>query len=901
MKQPIFWHALSEKESLDALHVNVQEGLFDAEIAKRRATFGANRLSVKKEYSAMKLFLLQFHQPLVYILLLASLIMLLLEEWMDACVIFVVVLLNALIGYFQEEKAIQAIKALSKLTHSSATVLREGKKVLLDAADLVVGDIVFLSSGDKVPADIKLLFAKELKVDESLLTGESLSVAKEVCSLLIETPLPDRVNMLFSSTLVTYGQGMGVVVSVGDESQLGKINTLISHADILQTPLTLKLALFSKRMLSVILAMAAVAFFIGILRGEELVITFLSAVALAVGVIPEGLPAAMTIILAIGVVKMARKNAIIRKLPAVETLGSTTVICTDKTGTLTQNAMTVTALFAGGKTYEVTGLGYAPTGALLENGTPCVIHAQSALYEMLVSGVLCNSSRLVHAEGAYTIQGDPTEGALIVAALKAGITEQALENVFQPIDTLAFESAYQYMASAYRIQTQDALSVYVKGSVEKILERCEMMMEKDGTLSPLKRDDIEEYANAMARQGLRILAFATCSLDKTLTTLEHHHLERGLIFLGLQGMIDPPREGVKEALQNCYGAGIGVKMITGDHSITALAIAASIGLKTDETMAVLSGKEIEALSDEALALVIEKVNVFARIAPEQKLRLVKALQSLSHVVAMTGDGVNDAPALRQANIGIAMGRSGTEVAKESADMILTDDNFATLEDAVEEGRRVYDNLIKFITWILPSNMGEGLLVLFAIVAGMTLPILPLQILWINLVTDSLLGIMLAYEPKERALMQRAPRSMFEPILTQRLVRKVLLVGMLLFISAVCAFYYVQSLGREEEVARTLVVNILVFGEMFYLFNCRSFTDSIFKIGFFSNPLLLYSILGMTLLQLLFTYTTFMNVMFKSAPLGLLEWGIVLGSSLLVYGVIEVEKSIPCKKEKSMCS
>ncbi|WP_041960154.1 cation-translocating P-type ATPase [Sulfurospirillum arsenophilum] len=897
-QEHVNWHTKTSQEVLDALHVNEHKGLNADEIGTRRTQYGANVLSQKDKESLLKLFLLQFHQPLVYILLLACLIMALMEEWMDTWVILAVVIINAIIGFWQENKAIKAIEALSKLSHSSVMVLRSGEKLLLESSHIVVGDIVLLYSGDKIPADIKLLHAKELKIDESLLTGESISVEKLVGVQSADTALADQTNMLFSSTLVTYGQGIGVVVSVGDESELGKINTMISNADVLQTPLTQKLAFFSKRLLYGILGMAGVTFIIGVMRGEELVITFMASVAMAVGVIPEGLPAAMTIILAIGVVKMASKNAIIRKLPAVETLGSTTVICTDKTGTLTQNAMTVTEMMAAGKTYLLSGNGYDPKGEIFEAKVPMIPTKGTALYETLVAGVLCNTARHVKVEGVYAIEGDPTEGALIVSAKKAGLREELLLQDFEHVDTLSFESEHQYMASGYRIIGEESNLAYLKGSVERIVERCDLYMDEQGSFVSIDRAKIEASAEAMASQGLRVLAFAKVYLQEKIDTLGHHHFQKGLIFLGLQGMIDPPRIGVIKAIQSCYHAGIAVKMITGDHRMTALSIAHSIGLKTDDKTAVLTGKELEALSDSELASLIERVSVFARIAPEQKLRLVKVLQSLSHVVAMTGDGVNDAPALRQANIGIAMGIAGTEVAKESADMILTDDNFTTLEDAIEKGRVVYDNIIKFITWILPSNMGEGLAVIFAILAGITLPILPLQILWINMVTDSVLGIMLAYEPKEKNIMERAPRNSAEPILTGRLLFKVALVGILLALSAFSAFFYVQALGMSEEVARTLVVNIFVFGEMFYLFNCRSLRYSMFQIGFFSNPLLLGGTVLVTTLQLLFVYAPFMNQLFKSAPLGAVEWAITLGSSFIVYVVIEVEKSLHVKRSEA---
>ncbi|AFL69097.1 HAD-IC family P-type ATPase [Sulfurospirillum barnesii] len=889
-----FWHTLSSKDVLAQLDVEEAVGLRFDEIEKRRETYGVNNLTQQKNLPAWRLFLLQFHQPLIYILLLACVITALLEEWVDCGVIFAVVFVNALIGYIQEAKALKAIEALSKMSKNSITVLREGQKVLVDAQELVVGDVVILYSGDKVPADLKLLYAKTLQVDEALLTGESISVEKQVGILPQETLLADRTTMLFASTLVTYGHGIGVVVEVGDATQIGKINALISSAEVLQTPLTQKIASFSLQVLYAIVVMAIITFLVGVLRGEESEAMFMASVALAVGAIPEGLPAAMTIILAIGVAQMALKNAIIRKLPAVETLGSITVICSDKTGTLTQNAMSVTQMYAGGSFYALSGSGYEPKGEILAEGIPFVPQKESALYEMLVSGVLCSTARHVKVAHSYIIEGDPTEGALIVSAKKGGIHDEGLMREFERVDTLAFESEYQYMAISYQsLQEKNLHFAYAKGSVEKILERCESMMDAHAQIVPIDKETIVMHADAMASQGLRILAFAKCFFEEKIDSLGHHHFEKGLIFLGLQGMMDPPRIGVKESIKSCYEAGIGVKMITGDHAMTAKAIAHEIGIVLDEKKAVLTGKEIETLDEHTLREMLGYVNVFARIAPEQKLRLVRALQANGHIVAMTGDGVNDAPALRQANIGIAMGITGTEVAKESADMILTDDNFLTIKDAIEEGRGVFDNIIKFITWTLPTSVGEGLIILCTIFAGVLLPILPVQILWINMSTAIFLGITLAYEHKEHFLMQRAPRNPKEPILTNDLLRKVVMVAFLLVVHAFGAFFYlVESLG--ETVARTVVVNIFVFGEMFYLFNCRSLRYSMFEIGVFSNLYAIYGVLLMSFLQLLFTYMPWMNQIFNSAPLGAFEWGIVLASSFVIYLVMEVEKRVTCK-------
>ncbi len=894
MKQTL-WHTLHVTHVLEMLVVDESVGIKESDVEKRRLTYGINRLKSKPSYVPWKLFLLQFHQSLVYILLLAALVMVLLHEWLDAGVIFAVVMMNALIGYWQESKAHRAIEALSKMRKNRVRVLREGHISLLDAEDLVVGDIVWLASGDKVPADMKILYAKALKVDESLLTGESVCESKTKGVDAPHTLFADRISMLYASTLITYGEAKGVVVEVGDASYVGQINTLIAHADILQTPLSQKLALFSKRMLYAIMGVSVFTFIMGMVHQQGVIETFMASVALAVGIIPEGLPAAMSIILAIGVMKMADKHAIIRRLPAVETLGSTSVICSDKTGTLTQNAMSVTTLYAESVLFLVSGRGYAPRGEILFHEKAFMPLPNRGLYEMLVAGVLCNSASLQSKKGVYHIVGDPTEGALLVAAAKGGIWIDELLKKVVLEDTLAFESEYQYMASLYSVDEKSV--VYLKGSVERVLERCAWMMDDKGEISAIQKEEIFAQAEVMAEEGLRILAFAKGLWDEKRTSLTHEDVKEGLIFLGLQGMIDPPRLGVKEAIQSCYEAGIVVKMITGDHGVTARSIARSIGMNVEGEQRVLSGAEIDALDDASLSKIIARVNVFARIAPEQKLRLVKALQQNGEIVAMTGDGVNDAPALRQANIGIAMGVMGTEVAKESSDMILTDDNFLTIKDAIEEGRVVYDNLIKFITWILPTNVGEGLVIIVAICFGVALPLLPLQILWINMISDSALGIMLAYEPKENALMQRPPRAPQTPILTFLLLRRVLLVGCLLFAHAFGAFFYTLFLGVDESVARTLVMNIFVFGEMLYLLNCRSFYHSAFKIGFLSNPYLLYAMLGVSVLQLFLTYHPWMNHLFDTTPLGLFEWGIVTLSSLVIYGIVEVEKYFTCKKHQ----
>ena len=883
------WHSQNTENILKKLEVDNSIGLNSDEIELRRELYGKNSLTQAKGISALKLFLLQFHQPLVYILLVATIVTAMLHEWVDSSVIFAVLLINAIIGYMQESKALKAIDALSKMSKNMVTVIRDDQKVLIDSTDAVVGDIVILYSGDKAPADIRILRSRDLKIDESSLTGESIAVEKEEKVLQDNTLLADRVNMIYSSTLVTFGSAFGVVVSVGDETQIGKINKMIASADILQTPLTKKISEFSTILLYIILAMAFMTFIIGTLRGEAMVDMFMASVALAVGAIPEGLPAAMTIILAIGVSKMAKKNAIIRKLPAVETLGSTTVICSDKTGTLTKNEMTVKQIYSQGTLYKASGAGYEPTGELSKNGLHIDVEKNSALYETLIAGLLCNASKHVLNDGVYKIEGDPTEGALIVSAKKAGLHEDILKSELLHIDTLSFESKHQYMASYYRSEDSTHSTIYIKGSIDKLIQRCEFSLDENGKEIAIDKELILDEAHNMAKQGMRVLCLARAHMKDRVDKLGHHHIEEGLIFLGLQAMIDPPRDEVIDSIKKCHNAGISVKMITGDHSITALAIASQIGIKTGSEINSINGRELEELSDDRLKEIVQDVNVFARVAPEQKLRLVKILQSTSNIVAMTGDGVNDAPALRQANIGTAMGITGTEVAKEAADMILVDDNFSTIKDAVEEGRGVFDNIVKFITWTLPTNVGEGLVIMAAIFAGVALPILPVQILWINMSTAVLLGLMLAFEPKELYLMEREPYSPNMPILTNTLITRIFIVGVLLLVGAFGGFWYVQTLGYSQEVARTVAVNIFVFGEMFYLFNCRSLKHSMFKIGLFSNMWLIYGVLGMAFLQILFTYVPFMNTIFKSAPLGLFEWMLIFISSGSIYLVVEFEK------------
>lgn len=894
------WHSLKSEEVLNVLESDPAKGLSSQEAARRLEAFGPNELTQKKGQGPLIRFLLQFKQPLVIILLAATVITLLLQEYVDSIVIFGVVLVNAIIGFVQESKALKAIEALAKAMVSEATVLRDGERQRVNSSKLVPGDIVLLQSGDKAPADMRLIKSRELQVDESALTGESVPVQKAETVLDEDMVIGDRHNMAFSSTLVTYGAGQGVVVSTGDRTEIGRINELIASADILETPLTQKIHHFSNILLYAILAMAVATFIIGFIRGQDLVEMFMASVALAVGAIPEGLPAAITITLAIGVSRMAKRNAIIRKLPAVETLGSTMVICSDKTGTLTQNQMTVQDIVAGGIRYSLTGVGYSPEGEIRDEEGNFDLEANLSLQELLKAGVLCNDSTVKKAEGGWRVEGDPTEGALLTSAMKAGYNVQQLTSDIPRLDTIPFESERQYMASLHDQGEGKPRIIYVKGSIESICVECSVIYGPDGEPDVPKAGAITQWVESMAEKGLRVLAFARKEVPPDTTEITHADLEQGLEFMGLQGMIDPPRPEAMDAVEACQAAGIRVKMITGDHAGTAAAIARQMGLCGEtcsyHTREVLTGKDIAALDDQELVEQADSTAVFARVSPEQKLRLVEALQKRDNVVAMTGDGVNDAPALRQANIGVAMGITGTEVSKESSDMILTDDNFATIKAAVEEGRGVFDNLVKFITWTLPTNGGEGLVILTAILLGTALPILPLQILWINMTTALLLGLMLAFEPKEEGIMQRMPRDPSEPILTRTLIERIVLVSLLLVLGAFGLFKLeVALMGGDESLARTLAVNVFVFGEMFYLFNCRSITRPVWTLGLFSNMFLWAGVGIMTALQLLFTYAPFMNSIFQSAPMGWAEWGMVFANSLLIYLVVETEKWVRRRK------
>ncbi len=932
------WERLSVSEVVAAFKSNLTAGLTQPEVAERQERFGANQLTPQKKTSAWMRFLQQFNQPLLYILIGAGLVTLLLQEWVDAGVIFGVVLINAIVGYIQEAKAEKAMEALAKSMVTKTRVIRDRTSSRLASSSLVPGDIVCLEAGDKVPADLRLLQCKHLQINESTLTGESVPVDKDTKPLEEETSLGDRLNMAYAGTIVTAGQGRGIVVAIAEATETGKISTLMEQQTNLTSPIVRKLEKFSWQLLYVFLGLATLIIVVGLGQGKSWIEMFQTAVALAVSGIPEQLPPLVTIILAIGVSRMASRHAIVRKLPAVETLGSATVICSDKTGTLTENQMTVEAIYAGGQHYRVTGTGYSVEGEILQDNQSIVLEADRGLRSCLQCGLLCNDSHLKEHNGQLTVEGDPTEGAMIVVTEKARMHRATLERKLPRIDVIPFASEHQYMATLHQ-NPRGGRIIYVKGSTEAILSRCDLG-EGNGR-SAVEAQAIESIAEQMAGRGLRVLALARKSVDSQLDSLSRKQIDCGLTFLGLQGMIDPPRQEAVRAVKACQTAGIGVKMITGDHAVTASAIAHMLNLSQGEIQA-LSGKSLEQMSDQELNNAVEDTMVFARVAPKQKLRLIETLQAKGEIVAMTGDGVNDAPALKQADIGIAMGKSGTEVAKEAADIILTDDNFASIEAAVEEGRTVYFNLRKAIAFVLPVNGGEALTILAGVLLGTVLPILPLQILWINMVSSSSLSIPLAFEPQPKNLMRSPPRQPNEPLLTSSILWRIVVISLFNWAATFGIFEWVVASTGEEALARTMAVQTLVAAEIFYLLCISRFIPSLFaKIrdrreaiqrglarkdlsasesvvevlsveetvegggfpherhrGFASEPSakamaqksavqesFAYApgigIICIVVLQILFSQLSVMNALFETVPLSLTQWVICLGAGLPV--------------------
>lgn len=884
-------HDLATCDALRLTGGSFENGLTSSEAAARLSRYGENRVQARGGASGWVRLARQFTAPLVLVLIAAAAVTGFLGEWVDASVIFIVVVVNAVVGFIQESKAEHALEALGKMVVAEAVVKRDGKKIRVNSIELVPGDIVILAGGDRVPADVRLLETKSLQIDESSLTGESVPASKRPDPLHTDTVLGDRVNMAYAGSLVTAGTGTGVVWATGDRTETGRVAFLIAEAVDLTTPLTRKIARFSGMLLWIILGLAAALFAYGVfVRGGSIIEMLMASVALAVGVIPEGLPAAITIVLAIGVNRMAKRRAIIRKLPAVETLGCTTVICSDKTGTLTQNKMTVQRIHAGGETFTLTGTGYEPRGELFDaSQSPGDATTKPALHECLHAGMLCNDSAIIEKEGVWSIAGDPTEGALLVAAEKAGLRHAAIHAGSPRVDMIPFESDHMFRATLH--DHVEGRRIYTAGALERLLDRCTHVLDARGEVVAIDTEAIRSTAQSFASQGMRVIAFCRRDGSHVSGDFEHHHVSEGFTFLGIQGMIDPPREEAIAAVAKCQAAGIRVKMITGDHAVTAQAIARQIGIADADTVPAISGCELAQISDADLPAIADRTAVFARVAPEQKLRLVRALQSRGHILAMTGDGVNDGPALKQADIGIAMGITGTDVAKGAASMVLTDDNFATIAAAVEEGRGVYDNLIKFLVWTLPVSVGFALILLTSVIFGLTLPTLPVHLLWVNLTTAILLGLMLVFEPPEADIMKRPPRDQKLPIFDFAMCMRTGLVSFIMLAGSYWVFFYEQKYGASIAQTRTAVVNTVVAVASAYLINCRSLRRSIFSIGWFSNPLLWLGIGLTAVLQLVFTYAPVMNRFLHTAPLDIAVWPRILGVALASLVIVEIEKKV----------
>ncbi len=882
------WHTLSADETAARLH-SPDGGLDAAEAAARLARHGPNRLAPPRRRNALQRLLLQFHNILLYVMLGAALITAALGHWVDTGVLLAAVVINALIGFIQEGKAESALDAIRALLSPRATVLRNGQRTEIDAAELVPGDRVLLASGDRVPADLRLVGVRELRVEEAALTGESLPVDKDSGAVATDAPLGDRRGMAYSGTLVVHGQGSGIVVATAGDTELGRINDLLAAVGSQSTPLLRQIDRFGRVLAFAILALAALTFVLGTLwRGHAPADMFMMVVALAASAIPEGLPAIITVTLALGVQRMARRHAIVRRLPAVEALGAVTVICSDKTGTLTRNEMTVQRVVCAGHVFDVGGVGYAPVGDFSIDGRVVDLRHYPALELAIRAGVLCNDAALREDDGLWQVEGDPTEGALLVLGAKAGFDRHAGAAAWPRTDVIPFESEHRFMATAH-LDGDGQPWIFVKGAPERVLEICTHQLEHGGE-HPLDADTWRRMATDTAAQGLRLLALACRRKPPVGERLGFADIDAGYTLLAVVGIIDPPRTEAIAAVGDCHRAGIRVKMITGDHAETARAIGAQLAIGAGKPA--LTGAEIALMDEAALRRVAMEIDVFARASPEHKLRLVRALQDDGQVVAMTGDGVNDAPALKRADVGVAMGLKGTEAAKEAADIVLADDNFATIAAAVREGRAVYDNLRKFILFMLPTNGGEALVVIAAILFEFVLPLTPAQVLWINMVTSSTLGLALAFEPAEPTLMTRAPRPPGATLLSGFFLWRVALVSVLMMSGALGLFLWELERGTGLDTARTMAVNAVVMGEMFYLVNSRHlFAPVTRREGLTGNRYVLFAIAACIPLQLLFTYAPAMQAIFGSAALSALDWLKVIAAGLLVFAVAELEKLV----------
>ncbi len=880
------WHTLTQAEIEQTLKTG-SSGLNAAEVSQRIKQYGPNRLSTQKRRGVLFRLFMQFHNILLYVMLGAAVITALLGHWIDTGVLLAAVVINAIIGFIQEGKAEAALDAIRAMLSPRATVIRNGKKHEVNAENLVPGDWVILAAGDRVPADLRLVSTTELRIDEAALTGESVSVEKNTDTAQAATPLGDRYGMAYSGTVVVYGMGTGIVIATGSMTELGKINQLLTGIQSLTTPLLRQIDGFGRVLAIVIITLCVITFILGTMwRNIAPAEMFLMVVALAASAIPEGLPAIMTVTLAIGVQRMARHNAIIRRLPAVEALGSVTVICSDKTGTLTRNEMTVQRIVCARHIFDVAGTGYSPVGDFSKEGRIIDPDHYPALSMAIRTGVLCNEARLCEENGQWSVEGDPTEGALLVAGSKAGFPQHIADAAWPRVDSIPFDSRHRFMATYHRDSDGEPW-IFVKGAPERILEICSMQLDDDGE-RPLVADYWHRKASRTAASGLRLLGLACKRATPAKEHLDFSDVESGYTLLALVGIIDPPREEAVQAIAECHRAGIQVKMITGDHEETARTIGAQLNIGIGKKA--MSGADIALVDDAQLRRIVLQVDVFARASPEHKLRLVQALQEDGQVVAMTGDGVNDAPALKKANVGVAMGMKGTEAAKEASDIVLADDNFATIVNAVREGRTVYDNIKKFILFMLPTNGGEALVVIAAILFELILPLTPAQVLWINMVTSSTLGLALAFEPAERNIMSRRPRPPEEPLLSGFFIWRVLMVSMLMMGCTLFLFLWELDHGTSIETARTIAVSTVVMAEIFYLMNSRYIFASVMnREGLTGNYYVLISIVICIALQFAYTEIPLLQAIFQSTSLSIFEWLKVLCAGLLIFFIAELEK------------
>jgi magnesium-transporting ATPase (P-type) len=882
------WYALPADAVLTTLETGAS-GLTSEEARARKARFGPNRLPEAPRQNPVRRFLLQFHNLLIYVLLAAAALAAAIGQLLDAAVVLGVVILNAIIGVIQEGRAERALEAIRKMIDPRASVVRNGHRKVIAADDIVPGDLVLVEPGDRVPADLRLIRLRSLRVDEAALTGESVPTNKALEPVDSGASLGDRASMVFSGTFIASGNGAGVAVATGTATELGRISTLVGSIQNLTTPLIRQMGVLARGLtLLILIGCAGVFAFATLVRDYPWPEAFMVVIGLAVSAIPEGLPAVMTITLAIGVQRMAARNAIVRHLPAVETLGLVSVICSDKTGTLTRNEMTVRTVLTAEGNFNVSGVGYRPDGGFEIGGKLAEAAAYPTLAEISKATILCNDTDLRMVDRAWKVEGDPMEGALVSLGMKAGLDVELLRKQLTRTDEIPFDTQHKFMATLHHSHEDNAFA-YIKGAPEQILSMCNRQLGRDGADS-LDADFWRTEIDVLAGQGQRVLAVAMKALPRGRQDLSFGDVQGGATMLGLLGLIDPPREEALTAVRDCRSAGIRVKMITGDHAVTAEAIARQLGLAED--LKIVTGQAIDQLDDPALLTVARDVTVFARTDPVHKLRIVQALQADDQVTAMTGDGVNDAPALKCADVGVAMGEKGTEVAKEAAEIVLADDNFASIVAAVREGRTVYDNLRKVIAWTLPTNGGEASAIIGALAFGLALPVTAIQILWINMVTTVALGLTLAFEPTEPGTMQRRPRSPREPLLSRLLLWRVVFVSALFVTGAFGVFFYAIERGYSVNLARTMVVNVLVVMEIFYLFNVRHIHGpSVTWRAALGTPAVLMGVAAVVAAQLAFTYVPAMQALFHTEPVAPLDGALIVGIGVVLLLVVELEKRV----------